>query len=1067
MSKNYHNSLAYETDILEYWNKINVSDLIQKNDSIQEKKVFNFVDGPPFVSGSLHMGSLSVSFIKDTVLRYQRMQGKRCTNKIGFDCHGLPSENMVMKILNLKCKKDIEEYGVKNFIEKCISLINDCSDSWKPTYDRIGRTVDFNNQYKTIDTNFMESVWWIFKQIFNKGLVYKAYKVMPYSYACETPLSNFEAGSNYKKINTNTVYVKFELKNTPKTFFVIWTTTPWTLPSNVCLVVNANIMYVKCHLDNGDIYIVSKSCVGNLKKDFVKVEDYCLGSQLKGIEYIPLFNYMNFKFHKVLVDSYVQDTSEIGTGIVHISPAHGLDDSRICLENNVLKSQDLDKTCLVDSTGKFVKGTGELEGQLVFDTNKTITFMLKQKDALVAQENYHHSYPHCYRSDTKLIYKIVHSHFIEVSKIRDQLLDLNSKINWSNPDIGNKRFHNWLADANDWCISRNRYFGTPIPIWESEDGTEKVVVGSIDELMKLANLSEPPKDLHLSNVKDIVITSDTGKKLFLSGECADCWLESGSVLYAQNHYPFENGNMYDNKGYLCDFVAEGIDQTRGWFYTMLVISAIISNKPPFRNVICTGLILDDNRQKLSKSNGNFVNPDILIKKYGADTTRLYILGSQLVNGEELIFNEKEIDVLRNKIISLMNAVEFYQERTRVIKTEGKHVVVTYPNIDTQDVMDTWILSKLDILKDKVTHFMNLFSLTKATTLLLDFIEDLCNWYIKISRDRLKGNEGTEEQEKSLSVLFTVLFDYTLVLAPFAPFLTEHIYKLLVKDYLSSTTLQSSFDILQFNKSVHLCLFPNGARGVWSNEFDELKKVVEALREVRAKSKTHKALRTPIKKCTFYSDNREYLDGLKNIINVVYEEVNCLEFEYQLIREDMFVYKAKINERSLGMKYRRNASQIKQQIEALSQKELKKLHLENKLDLGNVILTDEDLDVTLESREPNTVTLSSGVIMQVDLTYDDQVQKFSHIKNIVFKIQRCRKMLGLKPWDDIIVEYTTQCEFLDQFEKHITFKIQKPFVKSEIPLTEEDASTVYISPSDDEEKTEYKQVKVLIKIQRKN
>lgn len=1147
---------GHEAHVANFWTNANIDELIRQVD-LTNAEEFRFTDGPPFVSGSLHMGSLSISFIKDTVLRYQRMHGKRCTNKIGFDCHGLPSENMVMKLLNLNSKKEIEEYGVDKFIEKCIATIHEYSNSWKPTYDRIGRTVDFNNQYKTIDKNFMEIVWWIFKEIHRQNLVYKAFKVMPYSYACETPLSNFEAGLNYKQITTNSVYVKFQFKESPNTFFIIWTTTPWTLTSNVALIVSPTIMYVKCYTKIGEVYVLSENCQNNLKLEFDKVEQIGLGSTLKGIEYLPLFNYMNFTYQKVLVDNYVQDTPEIGTGIVHASASHGVDDCRVCLENNVIDSRDLHKTCLVDSTGKFIAGMGELSGKIVFDTNRTIIQMLKQSNMLVLTQNYMHQYPFCYRTDTPLLYKIVSSHFIAVSQIKDQLVAMNDKINWSNPEIGQKRFRNWIADAKDWCVSRNRYFGTPIPVWESDDGEESIVIGSIDELVQLAGLTERPQDLHLHTIGNITIISPTSEKvLHINRAMFDCWFESGVVPYGQHHYPFENANIFDNQDYLCDFVAEGLDQTRGWFYTLLVISTIISRKPPFKNVICTGLILDKTGQKLSKRNGNFVDPNILVDKYGADVIRLYLLSSQLINGEPLMFNEEEVHNVCKRLIPFLNVMKFYCEQKTIFKAElvsckEQNLTIDYittaSNHQVQDITDMWILTKLANLKENVEQHMNLYHIDNAVCQLIDFIEDMSNWYIKISRDRFKGKDGIREQQLSLSVLYTVLYDYTLLIAPFAPFLSEHCYQYLtrdayakrkeycikaleneinilkykvkfIKDYLNRTikleredkdkvidqlvtleypklhysieapeekrtydyitgmqlfslTLQKmeeleneygkkqdeydnynsimveelwkkipssfqqplSFDAIQLNKSIHLCQYPKLQCKYPDTAFEELKKVVFALRRLRSGHKTHEALRTPIKKCTVYHPRAEYLTNLKAIIDIAYDEINCLEYEYKLMTNDMLVYVPKVNIKSLGQKFKKDANDIKKKIEGLTQIQLQQFATTNSITIDGNTFTLDDFELGLAINikpSQNTIIISQDdLILEVDFTFDREVYELNQAKNLVFCVQRFRKELGLKPWDNIIIKHETtfSSDFLDKHVAYIAEKIDKPFL----------------------------------------
>jgi len=1034
---------ASEKNVAEYWKTINLMKLTYEHENCMTD-TFRFIDGPPFVSGSLHMGSLSISFLKDTMLRFQRMHGKRCTNKIGFDCHGLPSENMVMKLLNLNSNAEIEKYGIDKFIAKCISTINEYSYSWEPIYTSIARQVDFKNQYKTIDLPFMETVWGVFKEIHKKGLVYKGYKVMPYSYACETPLSNFEAGLNYKIIQTNTIYIKFQLKHEINTYFVAWTTTPWTIPSNVALVVNPNIMYVKCYCKNNDVYIVSENAIQNLKMEFVKIEKYQLGKDLVGTEYIPLFSYLKFTYHKVLADDYVQDSTDIGTSIVHCAPAHGVDDYNVCSKNNVIDSKNAEQTCLVDDTGRFIKGTGNLEGELVFDTNKLIILMLKQNNMLVLTQNYSHEYPFCYRTETPLIYKLVSSYFIAVSQIKDKLIEMNDKINWSKPEIGQKRFGNWIKNPQDWSISRNRYFGTPIPIWEDDDETETIVVGSIEELVKLANLPEAPKDLHIDIIGKITIISPTtGKILKCNGNVFDCWFESGCVPYGQLHYPFENMNAFDNHEFLCDFIAEGLDQTRGWFYTLLVISTIISEKPAFKNVICTGLILDKNGNKLSKKNKNYVDPSLLIEKYGADMIRIYILSSQLLDGEPLMFNEDDIPNTYKRILPLKNAVLFFKEQITLLKTLNKSLRIFYVSernihILKENVMDKWILGKLTTMRYEVEKHMKEYHVNTAITIVINFIEDITNWYIKICRDRLKGKEGIQEQELSLSVLFTVLYDYTLILAPFAPYISEVCYQYMIGCYTSNENIdQTSFEILQFNKSVHLCQFHMQDTFTDLYRFEELKKIILAIRQVRFESKRHSSLRIPIRKCTIHCADLQYLETIKKIIEIAQEEVNCIEFDYNLIKEDMYVYKPIINMRSIGQKYKKKMNAVKNEIENLSQQELHSFDT-----LGNIMITiDDDDDYTLtkedfkvivetklQPKQDVKIVSLGNITLEIDLNYDACIHDMGHAKMLVAFIQRMRKEQGLKPWDNIFVDIISASDISDNFMKkyktYVELKIGK-------------------------------------------
>lgn len=1021
-----------EKPVLEAWEKRNINSQVSKCGT----KIKRHIDGPPFVSGDLHTGSLSVGLIKDSFLRYFRMNDYYCENKIGFDCHGLPSENMIMKILNLNSKKEIDEYGVDKFIDKCIETINQYSLSWKPSYDSIGRIVDFNNQYKTIDTPFMETVWWIFKEMWKKNLIYKAFKVMPHSYACETPLSNFEAGLNYKDVCTQTLYVKFALKDKekyPNTYLVCWTTTPWTLPSNVSICVSPKINYVKCYCENGDIFIVSQNSFQNLKQNFTKVEVIGSGTELAGLEYEPLFDFMKYKFHKVLVDDYVTESGEIGTSLVHQSPAHGQDDCRVCLENNVITSDKLDQTCIVNDQGKFVEGTGFLEGLLVFDANKKIVADLNQRGLFVLSVNYTHSYPHCYRSETPLIYKITSSYFVAVSKITDKLLEMNEKINWINPGI-KQRFKNWLENAQDWCISRNRYFGTPIPVWESEDGKESIPIGSIQELVEIANLDYTPNDLHLHSIKDIAIVSKkTGKQLKLNMSTMDCWFESGSVPYGQLHYPFENANVFDNEEYLCDFIAEGLDQTRGWFYTLLVISTIISDKPAFKNVICSGMILGKDGKKESKKNNNFVPPKIRIEKFGADSIRLYLHSSSLVNGEPVKFLDEKVEQFSNEIIHLKNAYNFYLEQKEKLRRENKNIDIKYlmKRDSLENPTDLWILTKLNSVKNKVKNEMDSFHLDKATSYLINFIEDITNWYIKLNRDRMKGTESMNEQKTSLSVLFTVLFDYIIMFAPFAPFTCDELYLKLINDFVSDglNVNIENFKNIQLEKSVHLCLYPNIERNWMQNpeSFESLKEIVLATRYLRGQKKSHSSQRVPINKCCVYHFDNQYLENTKSLISLVESEINALNFEYSLLTSELLTLEPVINNKELGIVFKAEAKKIKEEISNLDQDKLKNFKNKGSLMIGNNNITEQFLTVKYNmkmEKSENTLFYSNNDLMMIlDLTMDENVNELGNFKNIVFHIQQARKKMELKPWNLVEVMYTGMDDYINKIKENLERKLK--------------------------------------------
>ena len=601
-------------------------------------QVFTFYDGPPFATGLPHYGHILAGTIKDTVTRYACMSGKSVERRAGWDCHGLPVEYEIDQTLNITHRDQVLEMGIDKYNETCRSIVTRYTKEWEETVTRLGRWIDFENDYKTMDPTFMESVWWVFAQLYDKQLVYQGYKVMPYSTACGTPLSNFEAGLNYKDVRDPAVVVSFPIVGDEEVSFVAWTTTPWTLPSNLALCVHPDMEYIKI-LDktSNKKFILAKSrlsqlfpIMNNTKKwkptmaaELYEIQEAMVGKDLVGKTYTPLFDYYAKtpeakNYYRVLSDTYV--TEDAGTGIVHQAPAFGEDDYRVCMAHEVIfKGADL--PCPVDANGLFTDPVGEpVKGMHVKQADDTLLKMIKEAGRLVQKDNLDHSYPFCWRSDTPLIYKAVPSWFVKVEEIRDRLVANNKLTYWVPTSVGEGRFHSWLADARDWAVSRNRFWGTPIPIWTNKDMSEVVCISSIDQLAELSGVRV--EDLHRETVDKVTIPSkkNPGTTLERVEEVFDCWFESGSMPYAQQHYPFENRRELEDN-FPADFIAEGIDQTRGWFYTLLVLSTSLFGKPPFKNLIVNGLVLASDGQKMSKRKKNYPDPMEVVSKYGADALR--------------------------------------------------------------------------------------------------------------------------------------------------------------------------------------------------------------------------------------------------------------------------------------------------------------------------------------------------------------------------------------------------------------------------------------------------------------
>lgn len=1029
---------AHESKMLEWWKKQNIYNMILKlHENDRKRKLFRFTDGPPFVSSSngLHWGHILVGMAKSSVLNYKTMNGYQTLNKLGFDVHGLPSENFSSNALKLKTKHDIKEYGLANFNKFCKEFINTTASSWNPIYDKIGRWCDFDNTYKTMDTPFMESVWWVFKQLWDKDLVYKGVKVMAFSYGCGTSLSNFEAGQAYKDITSKTVYVYFPLQDEENIGFAVWTTTPWTLPANLALCVNPDGEYVKVFDDKQQRWcIVLNSCVQNLGFDEPIVEPYKMGYEMLGTKYAPIFGQLSqdilmysYGGYTVLTDNYVSLSGEIGTGVVHICPCHGEDDYRVVLDNKIADHQMIRDLCQVDDEGKFTNKMGKLSGKHVMDTETTtqLIIKLKKRNAMIKTFMYKHSYPHCYRTDTPLIYKTVSSFFIAVSKITDRIIEHNRRVNWTPSHIGSGRFEQWLKNTKDWGVSRTRFFGTPIPVWMSEDGEEMICIGSIDELRQHASLPDnyDLSDIHPEFIWPIeFVSKKSGKKMKCINEIFDCWFESGSVPIGQLHYPFNKDTRstlddIPKDGFLSDFICEGVDQCRGWFYTLMVLSTAIFDKPAFKNVICSGLILAADGKKLSKRLNNFTDPLETIEKYGADYIRLYLLNSPAIKADTLCFNEDNVYKTKQKIIPWINSVIFFVEHMTNFKKKGYTFNETAYE-KTDNTLDKWIMSNLGNVLSRVTKFMDKYELDAAINALILFIDDLTNWYIRNNRDRLKDESNIDEWNMCLSTLYFVQYNFCLMMAPFMPFLTEY----LIKKILSSVVPDD-----EENVSILRCMsiFSKQYPKVESFNINEdvmrhmkrLQDVVLTIRQMRQECPSLSSTKKPIKQIVLTSIYDDFLDDIKNVENYLVDEVNCLSIGYTLLdKED----KDKFNNyvlcpihKSLGKKYRKDAKELIEKMRTIPEDLLQDVFKNG----GNIfcetieLINSEDFNVVIEHKNDGDNKMitkeKSEYSVSVDTTYDETTQNIYLLRVFVTKIQNLRKDSGLHPWNPINIHF--HCE----------------------------------------------------------
>ncbi|XP_015415308.1 PREDICTED: isoleucine--tRNA ligase, cytoplasmic, partial [Myotis davidii] len=817
-----------EEKILQFWSEFNCFQECLKQSKHRPK--FTFYDGPPFATGLPHYGHILAGTIKDIVTRYAHQSGFHVDRRFGWDCHGLPVEYEIDKILGIRGPEDVAKMGIVEYNNQCRAIVMRYSTEWKSTVTRLGRWIDFDNDYKTLYPEFMESVWWVFKQLYDKGLVYRGMKVMPFSTACNTPLSNFESHQNYKDVQDPSIFVTFPLEEDENISLVAWTTTPWTLPSNLALCVNPDMQYVKIKdVVRGKSFILMEArlpALYKLENDYEILERFP-GASLQGKKYRPLFDY----FVKVSLGSSttvlsttlcsidhwtnvmvagvgftLSDCSTLSMNVleaVYFSvnriqfclcclllktalPPHTLelfyssllspqDDYRVCMDFSIIQKDSV-PVCPVDASGCFTAEVSDFTGQYVKDADKNIIRMLKEQGRLLVASTFTHSYPFCWRSDTPLIYKAVPSWFVRVEHMVDQLMRNNDLCYWVPEFVREKRFGNWLKDARDWAISRNRYWGTPIPLWVSEDFEEIVCIGSMAELEELSGTKV--SDLHRESIDHLTIPSRCGKGLLRRvSEVFDCWFESGSMPYAQVHYPFENKKEFED-AFPADFIAEGIDQTRGWFYTLLVLATALFGQPPFRNVIVNGLVLASDGQKMSKRKKNYPDPLSIIHKYGADALRLYLINSPVVRAENLRFKEEGVrDVLKDVLLPWYNAYRFFiQNVLRLQKEEEMEFLYNENTVkESANITDQWILSFMQSLIAFFETEMAAYRLYTVVPRLVKFVDVLTNWYVRMNRRRLKGENGMEDCVTALETLFSVLLSLCRLMvrffAPYTPFLT--------------------------------------------------------------------------------------------------------------------------------------------------------------------------------------------------------------------------------------------------------------------------------------------------------
>jgi isoleucyl-tRNA synthetase len=1001
-----------EKDILEFWedNKI----FAQQNKKRASAPEFLFYDGPPFGNGLPHYGHLLANTVKDVVPRYWIMRGHKVRRRFGWDCHGLPVEYEVEKKESLKGRPDILKFGVSKFNEVCRESVLFSASQWQKTITRLGRWVDWNDQYRTMDLSFMETVWWVFAELYKKNLIYKDYKVVPYSPRTTSVVSNFEANQNYQNVQDPSIWVKFKLKDSDE-FLIVWTTTPWTLPANLALAVGKDIEYVRVEDQSSkEIYIVAKQRLEafyeNISSEY-KIISNLTGKDLLGRKYLPLFSY--FKEHKnafqIVAADYV--TTEEGSGIVHQAPAYGEDDFYVC------KNHEIELVDPIDDDGLFTASVPDLQGLYFKDADKIVCKNLKEQGLLLKHETLVHKYPFDERTNTPLMYKAVPAWFVAVEKIADKLVANNQKINWVPSHLKDGRMGTWLANARDWAISRNRFWGTPLPVWVCEkDSSHIKVISSVSELEKLSG--KKVTDIHKHKLGEVNFTCPTCKGTMKIVDLVfDCWFESGSMPYAQFHYPFENKSSVEST-FPADFIAEGLDQTRGWFYTLNVLATALFDKPAFKNVVVNGIILDETGKKMSKRHRNYTPPDDLIDKYGADSVRLYMLNSSLLKAEDLVFSDKGVqDITRQVLLPLWNAFSFlstyahadnWKPRTELLETSPS-------NLD--DDLDRWIVSKLQSLVAQVNEHMQEYQLYLVVPQVVNFVDDLTNWYIRLNRRRFWGGDNSQAYD----CLFYVLFTFVKVLAPFAPFISEKIYSLMLAD------------LSKAEDSVHLCDFPQVKKELICKDSEHRMEMVQlAITQGRSLRQKHKIkTRQVLGSLTVIVPSQNDQEILSKAENLLQRELNIKEIIFTSDEGKHVRLKLKPNFITLGKRLGKKLSLLQKELQKINSAQDKVLEFMNKfssdnqeVNLGEFSLRQKDIIFERGPIDERLISSDKGVTVLLDNKITSELQQEGWAREIVNRIQNLRKDSGLEVSDRIDLEVIAPRKLADSVKKYQNYVMEE-------------------------------------------
>lgn len=974
------NFVEREKAIEKFWEENHIFE--KSVESRKEGPNYMFYDGPPTANGKPHIGHVLTRTIKDMIPRYRTMKGYQVPRKAGWDTHGLPVELEVEKQLGLDGKEQIEEYGLEPFIDKCKQSVWKYKGMWEDFSKTVGFWADMDDPYVTYHDDFIESEWWALKQIWEKGLLYKGFKIVPYCPRCGTPLSSHEVAQGYKDVKEKSAIAKFKAKGEENTYILAWTTTPWTLPSNVALCVNPDETYVKVQMEDGECYYLAEALTTVLKEEFTILETY-KGKDLEYKEYEPLFPFLSLdkKAYYVTCDTYVTLTD--GTGIVHIAPAFGEDDSKVG------RKYDLPFLQLVDTKGEMTKET-PWAGTFCKKADPLVLKDLKERGLLYEAPNFEHSYPHCWRCDTPLIYYARETWFIKMTAVKEDLIRNNNTINWIPENIGKGRFGDWLQNVQDWGISRNRYWGTPLNVWQCECG-HMHAIGSKEELKQLSPDCPEDVELHRPFIDQVHITCEKcGKPMTRVPEVIDCWFDSGSMPFAQYHYPFENKELFE-KNFPADFISEAVDQTRGWFYSLLAISTLIFNQAPYKNVIVLGHVQDENGQKMSKSKGNAVDPFEALEKHGADAIRWYFYSNSapwLPNR----FHDKAVTEGQRKFLgTLWNTYAFFVLYANIDEFDATKYKLEYEKLP---VMDKWLLSKLNSLIKECDMNLENYKITETSRALQEFVDDLSNWYVRRSRERFWAKGMEQDKINAYMTLYTALVTVSKLAAPMIPFMTEDIYRNLVCSVDKTAP-----------ESIHLCLYPEVEEAYidkeLENNMEAVLKVVVMGRAARnaANLKNRQPLANMFIKAPF--------ELSKYFADIVEEELNVKKVTFTDDVRLFTTYTFKPQLKTVGPKYGKLLNQIRQELTNLdgnaAMDDLNDVgFIKMEMNGEEVVLTKDDLLIDMTQMEGYVSENDGDVTIVLDSNLTPELVEEGFVREIISKIQTMRKEANFEVTDHITI-----------------------------------------------------------------